>query len=120
MLNATVTGHLGRDATLKTVGAGKIVCNFSIATSHKEETIWVNCAMWGVRAEKIKPYLIKGKPVAVAGELWTRKGTDGNTYLELEVSNIHLMGGEKREQRGPVEERESIEEGQLGADGIPF
>jgi single-strand DNA-binding protein len=88
----TISGNLGRDAELKTLGSGKTVCNFSVATKHKEQTTWVRCALWGARGEKLSRYLLKGTKVAVAGELTTREH-DGKTYLEIDVSGVDLMGG---------------------------
>lgn len=99
----TFTGNLGRDSTVKNVG-GTAVCNFTVAGKSgfgdKEQTLWLDCALWGKQAEsKLPQYLTKGAQVAVSGELGTREH-EGKTYLTLRVSSISLVGG-KRED-GPA------------------
>jgi single-strand DNA-binding protein len=47
--------------------------------------------MWGVRAEKVAPYLKKGGRVAAVGTLTTREH-DGKTYVELDVTELELLG----------------------------
>jgi single-strand DNA-binding protein len=87
------TGNLGKDCRKGEVG-GTAVLNFSIGVKSgygdKEQTLWVDCALWGKQAEsKLADYLVKGKKVAVTGEL----GQDGKNYLTLRVASIDLCGG---------------------------
>ena len=91
----TVAGNLGRDAEVKSIG-GSTVCNFSVAMKagygQNEQTIWLDCALWGKQAEsKLPGYLKKGQFVVLAGELGTREH-NGKTYLTLRVANITLGG----------------------------
>jgi len=59
----------------------------------KEETLWLDCALWGKRAEgRLTEYLKKGQQVAVTGELGTREH-EGKTYLTLRLSDVTLIGG---------------------------
>ena len=63
----TVTGNLGRDAEVKSVG-GSTVANFSVAMKsgygQNEQTIWLDCALWGKQAEGSLPsYLVRGQKV---------------------------------------------------------
>lgn len=97
-IHATVIGNLGKDAEVKTVGQGRTVCNFSVAASNprnKDQTTWVRCALWGQRGEKLQGYLTKGSRVAAVGTLTTRD-YDGKTYVELEVTEIELLGDRKK------------------------
>lgn len=94
----TVTGNLGKDCRIGNAG-GSAVCNFNVAVKSgygdNEQTLWVDCALWGKQAESRLPdYLKKGQQVAVSGELGTREH-DGKTYLTMRVSSIDLIG--KRE-----------------------
>ena len=96
------TGNLGKDCRLGNAG-GTAVCNFALAVKSgygdKEQTVWLDCALWGKRAEgKLPEYLTKGAQVAVSGELGTREH-EGKTYLTLRVSDLTLIGG-KRDQAG--------------------
>ena len=73
MIKLIVSGRVGQDAELKTVG-DTTVCSFSIAHTEKvygqtpgEKTIWVGCNIWGERGEKLKPYITKGTYIVVEG-----------------------------------------------------
>jgi len=90
-----VTGNLGKDAQARNVN-GTAVANFSVAVrsgyGDKEQTIWVDCALWGKQAEsKLMDYLVKGQQVAVSGEMGTREH-EGKTYITLRVNTIDLIG----------------------------
>ena len=89
------TGNLGKDCR-KGTGATAVV-NFSIGVKSgygdKEQTLWVDCALWGKQAEsKLADYLVKGQKVAVTGELGQREH-EGKMYLTLRVATIDLCGG---------------------------
>jgi len=82
----TFAGYLGRDAEVKPGPSGDNVANFSIGvnTGNKEKpsTLWVDCALWGKRADSLAQYLTKGTSVTVAGDVncrcWIGKdGTPG-------------------------------------------
>lgn len=94
----TVTGNLGKDCRTSNQG-GTAVCNFTVAVKsgygEKEQTLWLDCALWGKQAEsKLPQYLTKGAQVAVSGELGTREH-EGKTYLTCRVSSISLVGGKR-------------------------
>ncbi len=132
----TFSGNLGRDAEVKTIGAGT-VCNFAVAVKSgfgdKEKTEWISCAMWGKRAEGGLPqYLKQGQTVVVSGELSTREyqANDGTmrTSLEVRVNDVTLAG--KREdspvqntpapqaQQAPMQQQ--APQPSLEEDDIPF
>jgi len=90
------TGNLGHDCRTNNVN-GTTVANFSVAAKagygDKEQTLWIDCALWGKRAEGgIVQYLTKGQQVAVHGELSTREH-EGKTYLQCRVNDVTLVGG---------------------------
>lgn len=91
----TFSGHLGRDCRKGNAG-GTAVVNFAVACKsgygQNEQTIWIDCALWGKQAEsKLPDYLLKGRKVAVSGELGTREH-EGKTYLTCRVNSIDLGG----------------------------
>lgn len=94
MFNATIAGNVGRDAETKTAGQG-VVTTWSVAVEQRGKdgkvTTWVDCNMWGTRGEKVAQYIQKGGKVCVSGEL-TRREHDGKTYLQINVSDVTLMG----------------------------
>lgn len=94
MIFATVIGNLGRDAEIKDVTGGAVV-KFNVASSAKSKgqdvTTWVGCSYFGKRATSVAPYLLKGKQVAVSGQLTTRLH-EGKTYVDLHVAELQLIG----------------------------
>lgn len=90
------TGNLGKDCRMGTAG-NSTVCNFNVAVKSgygdKEQTLWIDCALWGKQAESRLPeYLLKGQQVAVSGELGSREH-EGKTYLTCRVNSVDLVGG---------------------------
>ena len=91
----TIVGRLGQDARTNKVG-GTAVANFSVAAKagygEREQTVWVDCALWGQRAEgKLVDYLKKGQQVCVSGEMGTREH-EGKTYITMRVNDLTLCG----------------------------
>lgn len=89
------TVHLGADCRVNTVNGTK-VCNFPGAAKagfgDREQTLWLDCALWGKQAESRLPeFLKKGQQVAVSGELSTREH-EGKTYLQLRCNSVNLIG----------------------------
>jgi single-strand DNA-binding protein len=73
MIKLIVSGRVGQDAELKSVG-DTTVCSFSVAHTEKvygpnpsEKTVWVSCNVWGERGEKLKPFITKGTYIVVEG-----------------------------------------------------
>ena len=97
MNNLCATGNLGQDCKTNNVN-GTAVVNFSVAMKSgfgdKEQTVWLDCALWGKAAEgRLPGYLLKGQAVAVTGELSTFEADNGKTYLKLRCNNVDLIGG---------------------------
>ena len=92
------TGRLGRDSELNKMSSGDSVCNFSIAvdvgTKDHPKTMWLECALFGVRADKLHHLLTKGLKVTVSGRVSldqyaTRDGAQ-KTALRLTVTEIDM------------------------------
>jgi single-strand DNA-binding protein len=98
---AHLTGRLGRDAEVRSTPNGKSVTGFAIGTDHgygdRKKTIWVDCALWGERGEKLAQYLTKGKLVSVHGDLdvdeYQKKDGTAGHKLKLDVRGLELCGG---------------------------
>lgn len=98
MNNFCFTGNLGRGCRSGSAN-GTAVVNFAVAVKsgygQNEQTLWVDCALWGKQAEsKLPEYLMKGQQVAVCGELGTREH-EGKTYLTCRVGSISLIGAKR-------------------------
>lgn len=122
MIQAFVTGNLGKDAEMRQAGKDS-VCSFSVASGRKvkgeEQTTWVRCSLWGKRGEALAQYLTKGSKVAVAGELSTRE-YQGKMYVELRVAEIELMGGKGGGRTEAPREETPTTSGGGDMDDIPF
>lgn len=104
------TGHVGRDAEVRSLPSGQSLLNFTVANTtgfgDKKKTMWVQCTVWGKLAEgNFKNCLTKGQHVFVSGELSQREyqHSDGSnkTSIELNVSIIDLVGGKREESDSP-------------------
>ena len=95
---AILTGNLGRDPEIRITAKGEPVMNFPIGVqtgrSDSPCTMWVDCAIWGTRAESLQPYMIKGARVTVSGQIRTEEFTDKNgvprTKVCLKVNELDL------------------------------
>ncbi|GMO58218.1 MAG: hypothetical protein Ta2A_03610 [Treponemataceae bacterium] len=97
-------GRLTRDAELKYTTTGYPISNFSLAVNRrrKEGEQWVEEAsffdinLFGKSAEALKQYLIKGKQIAVEGELrqdrWEQDGQSRSKVVVV-ANNVQLLGG---------------------------
>ena len=100
-----LTGFLGADPEIKTIGEKKKLAKVAIATndSYKndkgekiEETQWHNLVMWDRLANLAENYLHKGSEVTVEGKLSSRSYTDKEgvkRYItEVLVSEVLMLG----------------------------
>jgi len=98
VLNAI--GNVGKDAEIRFTSNGDAVAQFSFALTSgygdKAITTWLNCNVWGKRAETLAPMLLKGTKIGITGELTNRPYTDkqGNEKhsLEVRISDVTLLG----------------------------
>lgn len=69
----TIAGHLGADPEVRFTTSGKKVITMRVATRSRkgstDETIWWRVTIWGEQFDKMMPYLKKGSPVVVCGEM---------------------------------------------------
>ena len=106
MISMTIAGNVGKNAELRTTQGGDPVLGFSIAVDNgkdkdgnKRDSTWVNCSIWGKRAESLQSYITKGTKLVVTG----RPGVnvyEGKGSLTLSVNDLTFMGGAKQEDRG--------------------
>jgi single-strand DNA-binding protein len=109
--SVVVTGRLTRDAELTHSGGGLAICKFSIASNYstkhgddwKEEVSYFDAVLLGKRGDALAKYLVKGKPVTIAGALrqnrWEQDGQK-RSRVEIIVGDVVLGGGEKRAPDG--------------------
>lgn len=109
--HVTLIGRLTRDADLKYTSSGMAVCKFAIAVNKRrkngdqwvEEANFFDIVLWGRSGESLNQYLVKGKQIAVEGELrqnrWEQDG-QARSKIEIVATNIQLLGGNAGIQNG--------------------
>lgn len=103
---ATIMGHLGRDAETKTTGSGKQVTEFSVAVGRKEKdqkvTDWYKVTAWQLPDWK-RDLLLKGALVLAIGELQLRtyEKRDGTQGSSVEVNARTVQVFDKQESPAP-------------------
>ncbi len=114
--HVVLVGRLTRDAELRYTASGIPVCNFAIAVNRRrktgdewtEEASFFDVVLWGRQGESLNQYLVKGKQVAVDGELrqnrWEQDGQP-RSRVEVVANTIQLLGtgqGTGGQQRPPA------------------
>ena len=102
--HVVLVGRLTRDAELKSIASGQAVCKFSIAVNRRrkngdqweDEPNFFDVVVWGRQGESLHQYLVKGKMVAVDGELrqdrWQQDGQN-RSKVEVVANYLQLLGG---------------------------
>lgn len=101
----TIAGNVGQEPRHSSVGEGEnatSVLNFSVAVNERRRgenvTTWIDCALWGRRADALAPYIGKGSKVTVYGpvsaEVFTPNGGEPRAKIKMRsVQDIALQGG---------------------------
>lgn len=115
-------GRVGKDAIVRYTQSGKAVAGWSLAVDdgwgQNKQTVWLDCSLWGDRAEKLAPFITKGAQIGVTGSIGTREH-DGKTYVTLRVQDVTLIGG-KIESRQAEPARQVAPVADKFLDDIPF
>lgn len=99
-----VSGNLTRDPELRNTAGGMAVLGFGVAVNDRvknqqtgeweDRPNFIDCAMFGKRAEAVSQYLRKGAKVAVEGRLrwssWEKNG-EKRSKVEVVADEIELM-----------------------------
>lgn len=128
MNNLSAIGNIARNAEMRYMANGDPIASFSFALSSgygdKQITTWLNCSLFGKRAETLAPMLIKGTKIGINGELTNRPYTakDGSEKfsLDLRVNDITLLGKPTGQSSDVAEKKEAILPSDDFDDLIPF
>ena len=136
----SMTGRLTRDMEIKYTPSRVPVGKFSLAVNRnkKKGDQWVDeasffeCALFGKSSESLAQYLIKGKQVAISGEMrqerWTSQDGQNQSRVVVVISSISLMGSKEdapSKQQAPAPTRAPQQSKNQGPeafddDNIPF
>lgn len=106
-----ISGNLTRDPELRSTAGGTSVMGFGVAVNERRKNSqtgewedypnFVDCTMFGKRAEALEQYLSKGAKVAIEGRLryssWEKDG-QRRSKLGVIVDEIELMSRRDGEQ----------------------
>lgn len=125
-------GRLTRDAELKYTTSGLPIASLGLAVNRRrkngeqwiDEASFFDVSLFGRSAESLKPYLVKGKQIAVEGELrqdrWEQDGQPRSKVV-IAANNVQLLGGGQGSapssyagDRGGYQPRENYGAGQQG------
>jgi single-strand DNA-binding protein len=132
--NISVIGHTTREIGEKDFSYttnGKAKLNLSIAVNdgygENKSVSYFDVTYWGKPAEAIKPYITKGKQLAIDGRLkQDRWEKDGNKYSRIYIvaNNIQLLGGNSDggQQSAPAQSDGGFTEGESSdfPEDVPF
>ena len=102
--SVVIVGRLTRDAELKYTTGGTAVSKLGIAVNKRvkkgdewtEQASFFDVTLWGKMAEGLNQYLVKGKQIAIEGELeqerWEKDG-QAHSKVTITASNVQLLGG---------------------------
>ncbi len=97
-------GRLTKDAELRYTSSNLALCKLRLASNQRrkkenawvDEPLYIDVTLWGKSAEAVHKYLLKGKQVAVEGQLredrWEKDG-QARSRMEINANNIQLLGG---------------------------
>lgn len=113
----TISGNLTRDGELRTTPGGTDVLALGVAVNDRaknqqtgqweDRPNFIDCVMFGNRAQSLAPYLRKGTKVAIEGKLrWSQWEKDGakRSKLEVVVDEIEFMSARDQapQQQAPA------------------
>jgi single-strand DNA-binding protein len=145
--SVSLSGNLTRDMELRQTPGGTAVGSFCIAVNERrknqrtgeweDHANFVDCTMFGRRAEALAPYLLKGTKCAVQGRLhyssWEDRGTgQKRSRLDVTVDEVEFLssrdggrcdGGRNMGAAGAPRQRGHVQQQMADAYGdedIPF
>ena len=111
--NVTLVGNLVADPEHKEISEGNPVCKFRLAINRKfttkggekkSDTLYIDCEMWGKRADAVNKYLKKGDPMLVNGYLkqdtWETKDGEYRSKILVSVQDFEFIGGRASDTEG--------------------
>lgn len=121
----TISGNLTRDSELRATSSGMQIASFGIAVNDRRKNQsgewedypnFIDCVMFGKRAESISKFLTKGTKVAIEGKLrWSQWEKDGQkrSKIEVIVDEIEFMSAKNSSPQTSTE-------GGMYMDDVPF
>lgn len=117
-----ITGNLTRDPELRATAGGTQMLAFGVAVNDRRKNpqtgAWedvpnfVDCIVFGSRAEAVSRFISKGSKVAVEGKLryssWETKEGQRRSKLEVIVDEIDFMSRQGQQVTSPAAEAAKV------------
>lgn len=100
-----LSGNLTRDPEGRETNSGVYILSFGLAVNDRRKTAkgdwedyphFVDCKIFGARAEALEEYLHKGLKIAISGKLnysaWEAEDGQKRSKLEVIVNELEFMG----------------------------
>ena len=121
-----------RDPEVRRTAGGMAVVSFGVAVNDRaknpatgeweDRPNFIDCVMFGTRAEKLAPYLSKGCKVALDGRLrwsqWQAQDGSKRSKIEVIVDEIEFMS--RRDQTAPQQPQQVAPALEIYSEDIPF
>nr|UWG20166.1 MAG: Single-strand binding protein family protein [Bacteriophage sp.] len=129
-----ISGNLTRDSELRATAGGTAILGFGVAVNDRRKNQqtgewedcpnFVDCTMFGTRAEKLAGALTKGTKVCILGRLrytsWERDGQK-RSKIEVIADDIELMSRRETQQGQPQQDcRPGYRQQPAMYDDLPF
>lgn len=110
IIKVFIIGNLTRDPEVRQTQSGVIVMSFTVAVNERikrrdnweDSPSFIDCTMFGTRAEKLAQYLAKGKKVVVEGKLrqitWQTQEGAKRSKFEVIVDDVEFMSAGQKQQ----------------------
>lgn len=113
-----ISGNLTRDPETRRTAGGTAVMSFGVAVNDRaknqqtgeweDRPNFVDCVMFGTRAEAVGRYLSKGSKVAIEGKLrwsqWQTQDGQKRSKLEVIVDEIEFMSRSEQQGSAPAQQ----------------
>jgi single-strand binding protein len=117
-----ITGNLTRDPELRATAGGTQMLAFGVAVNDRRKNQqtgewedvpnFVDCIVFGSRAEAVSRFISKGSKVAIEGKLrfssWETKDGDRRSKLEVIVDEIDFMSRQGQQVTSPAAEAAKV------------
>lgn len=125
-----ISGNLTRDPEVRRTQGGMAIMSFGVAVNDRRKNNagewedyanFIDCTMFGSRAEAISDYLSKGSKVSLEGKLrWSQWERDGQKRSKIEVIVDEIdFSGNRRQEKPEPEPGPQAQDG-VYDDDIPF
>lgn len=111
--SVTISGNLTRDPEVRTTQSGMPVMAIGIAVNDRRRNSqtrewedcpnFIDCTLFGNRAQNVSEYISKGSHVTISGKLrWSQWERDGQKRSKIEViiDDIDFTGNHRTEPNG--------------------